>query len=140
MMRQYVLSVILVILCTVSFADTCPSVADIKKSALNGWKAYDSDDGMPLSQTREAQFKKMIERFALAEWSNPKSKHDSIHCYYIDNTGSSLEAYFAKEDLSPKNKPNSFWYQVSGFMHCAAGKDKCEFEKHTLGKQQLARR
>jgi len=121
-----------------ALAETCPSVNDIKQNQLNGWKAYDSDDGKPLPLARETQFKKMVEEFALAEWEN---KSGSIHCYYRDNTGSNLEAYLAKDNFNPKVDPHSFWYKVSGFMHCAAGMERCEFEKYNiLQKQQLAKK
>lgn len=132
MIKQLSLFILLATVSKLSLADTCPSISDIKNNALSGWKAFDSDDGKPLSAAREAQFKKMIEKFALAEWSSPKNKNGSIHCYYIDSTGSSLEAYFAKDNFIPKNKLHSFWYQVSGYMHCAAEKDKCEFEHHSF--------
>ncbi len=75
----------------------------------------------------EAKIKKIIEQFALAEWTNNKKQLGSIHCYYRDKTGSSLEAYFAKENFHPKLDAKNFWYEVSGFMHCAAGMENCEF-------------
>jgi hypothetical protein len=126
-------------LCQVSFAETCPSISDIKGNSLNAWKAYDSDDGKPLSAAREAQFKKIVEQFTLAEWVRDKKKNSaSIHCYYSDKTGSSLEAYLAKNNFHPKLSQNNFWYQVSGSMHCAAGKEKCEFINPLGTKNQLA--
>jgi hypothetical protein len=121
-----------------SFADRCPSVDDIKNNHLNGWKAYDSDDGMLLSAARETQFKKIVEQFTLAEWKGTKKQPGSIHCYYSDKTGSSLEAYLAKDNFHPKLDPKSFWYQVSGFMHCAAGMERCEFTHPFQAKTQLA--
>lgn len=140
MLKRSLIALSCMVLCQLSFAETCPSVADIKKNSLTGWKAYDSDDGKPLSTSREAEFKKILEQFALAEWSKSKTdKHGSIHCYYRDNTGSSLEAYFAKDNFIPKLDPKTFWYQVSGSMHCAAGKEKCEFEQRLpFAKNSLA--
>lgn len=118
-----------VMFCEISVAETCPTVSDIKKNSHPGWKAYDSDDGLPLSAARETQFKKIVEQFALAEWSPSKKQPGSIHCYYRDSTGSSLEAYLAKDHFKPKLDKKSFWYTVSGFMHCAAGMEKCQFIK-----------
>lgn len=125
------------IFCQVSFAERCPSVSDIKNNKLNGWKAYDSEEGTPLSAAREKQFKNIVEQFALAEWTNNKKQLGSIHCYYRDKTGSSLEAYLAKENFHPRLSSKNFWYEVSGYMHCAAGMERCEFN-NPLTKQQLA--
>jgi hypothetical protein len=132
MFRKTIITVSVALLSQICLAETCPSVQDIKSNSLHGWKAFDSDDGMPLSAAREKQFKNTIEQFALAEWKDTKDKSGSIHCYYRDSTGSNLEAYFAKDNFIPKRLANSFWYEVSGFMHCAAGMDKCEFETQTL--------
>jgi hypothetical protein len=132
MIRKFIIIVSITLLSQHCLAETCPSVKDIKSSLASGWKAFDSDDGTPLSFARETQFKNTIEQFALAEWKDMKNKSGSIHCYYRDRTGSNLEAYFAKENFVPKKIANSFWYEVSGFMHCAAGMDKCEFETKTL--------
>lgn len=123
-----------------TFADTCPSVKDIKGQSINGWKVYDSDDGTPLSSAREKEYKKTVEEFALAEWANQQNRKGTMHCYYRDATGSSLEAYLAKDDFIPQNHKN-YWYKVSGFMHCAAGMDKCRFDHRVLNNQkQLAKR
>lgn len=141
MIRKLIIAVGITLLSQHCLAETCPSVKDIKSNSLNGWNAFDSDDGTPLSSARETQFKKTIEEFALAEWKDAKDKGGSIHCYYRDSTGSNLEAYFAKDNFIPKKIANSFWYEVSGFMHCAAGMDQCEFETKTLDKRnQLAKK
>jgi len=140
MFRKSIIALCCALICQASLAERCPSVADIKNNSLRDWKTYDSDDGQPLSAAREAQFKKIVEQFALAEWSKSKKQPGSIHCYYRDRTGSSLEAYLAKDNFVPKVHAKSFWYQVSGFMHCAAGMDKCEFVTHPLTKNQLAKK
>lgn len=140
MIKKLILAISLAAIIQTCLAETCPRVIDVKNNNLSGWKAFDSDDGSPLSAARETQFKKMVEQFALAEWKNGKNKLTSIHCYYRDKTGSSLEAYLAKDNFSPSNKPKSFWYKVSGFMHCAAGTDKCQFETRVLHQPQLANR
>jgi len=145
MINKLIVAISCAWLCQVALAETCPSVNEIKRNALSNWKAYDSDEGTPLPPTREAQLIRTAEQFVLAEWATGKNKHGSIHCYYRDSTGSSLEAYFAKENVVPKKTTNNFWYEVSGFMHCAAGMDKCEFEKSllqspTMKNRQLAKR
>lgn len=140
MLKKIIVIVCGVVLSSASFADRCPSVNDIKHNALNGWKPYDSDDGKPLSIARETRFKKMVEEFALAEWATDHKLPGTIHCYYRDKTGSNLEAYLAKENFNPKMNLHNFWYKVSGFMHCAAGMEKCEFENRILPQRQLARK
>jgi hypothetical protein len=126
------------LLCQLSFAERCPSVSDIKSNNLKGWKAYDSDDGTLLSASRETQFKKIVEEFALAEWTSNKKQAGSIHCYYRDQTGSSLEAYFAKDNFHPIISAKNFWYEVSGYMHCAAGMERCEFGNPLKSRARLA--
>ncbi|VVC76822.1 hypothetical protein AQUSIP_21490 [Aquicella siphonis] len=140
MLGKLLTGLCLAMLCSLSFAETCPNVNDIKTNHLNGWKAYDSDDGAPLSTAREVQFKKMVEQFALAEWANGKRQSGAIHCYYRDSSGSNLEAYLAKDHFVPKQTSSSFWYSVSGYMHCAARKENCEFETKMLGNHQLAKK
>lgn len=122
-----------------AFAENCPSVADIKNHTLSpGWKAYDIDDGTPLPPSRVAQLASHVDQFALAEWSTAKRSTNAIHCYYRDAHGSNLEAYFSKDNFKPDNTKNA-WYQVSGYMHCAAGMDKCAFQNNgSMPEQQLA--
>jgi len=140
MLKELIAVSCLALVCQAGFSATCPSVKDIKNNALAGWKAYDSEDGMPLSAARETAFKKNIEEFTLAEWANDKNKNSTIHCYYRDKEGSHLEAYLAKDNFAPKVAANSFWYKVSGYMHCAADMAKCQFEKRFLPKTRLAKK
>jgi hypothetical protein len=126
--------------CLNGFAETCPSVQDIKNQKLPaGWAAYDSEDGTPLPPNRLAQLAAHIEQFALAEWPTNKKVANSIHCYYRDAHGSDLEAYFAKDNFKPDNTKHA-WYSVSGFMHCAADPDKCSFNSSMPVEQQLAKK
>lgn len=141
-MKSLLIAVISLVLAQGCLAATCPSISDIKSNTLVGWKAYDSDDGSPLSPAREARFKQMMQHFALAEWKRGKNMLNTMHCYYRDSTGSSLEAYLAKDNFTPPQKDRkNFWYQVSGAMQCAAGKNKCQFaESQPFAKHQLAKR
>lgn len=139
MLKELMIATSLLLFSQVTLAETCPTVNEIKKNSLKSWKAYDSLDGKVLSSARETRFKNMIEEFALAEWKTTKPLKGTIHCYYRDKTGSSLEAYFAKNNFKPNNRKH-FWYEVSGYMHCAAGMDKCEFNNQMMGRTQLARK
>ncbi len=122
MYKKLLITVSIVLLSTASFADTCPTISQVKHGKLTLWKAYDSDDGKLVSAHRATEFKRIAEQFALAEWSNGK-----VHCYYRDKDGSDLEVYLAKDHLNVSNNKN-YWYEVSGFMHCAAGMKECEFQ------------
>lgn len=139
MIKKIITIACLALLSQTVFAETCPSVADVKSNAIKGWQAYDSDDGTPLSTKRETQFRSSVVQFALAEWTKSGRIGGTIHCYYRDNSGSSLEAYLAKENFQPRNA-NNYWYEVSGYMHCAAGKEMCQFNTKGMGQSQLARK
>lgn len=127
-----------IVFSTAAFANICPAVKDIKAGKTTGWKAYDSDDDKPLSSLRTAKFRNSISRFSIAEWSD--SKHTgTIHCYYSNNDGSTLEAYFASDHYQPNTK-SRYWYEVTGLLQCAAGADKCDFTPAAItgGKKRLA--
>ncbi len=132
-----ILAVTLFALCQFAYAQTCPTVEDVKSKPLTEWKAYDSDDNQPLSKSREQQFRQTAEQFALAEWQQHDGKGGSIHCYYRDKTGSDLEAYLANDNVIPL-KQHSFWYNVTGSKHCAASMEQCQF-KHASPPPQLAK-
>jgi hypothetical protein len=138
-MRKIFFAICILLCCKICFAETCPNVDDIKNNNAKNWIAYDSDDDTRLSPRREADFKKNIVQFTLAEWRNVNNKNSIIHCYYRDTEGSQLEAYLAKPNFIPKNTKN-YWYQVSGSMHCAAGKNKCEFQEKIFQNRQLAKK
>ena len=133
-MQKIILLLLTLAFTPFAFADNCPTVASIKSHATAGWKAYDSDDDTPLPSKRLHAFVKQIEQFALAEWKNNKTHHNTMHCYYRDKNGSALEAYLTKDGFSPVNNKNR-WYKVSGSMHCAAGMDECLFQRKLATRQ-----
>lgn len=118
-------------------AETCPSVQDIKQNNMKGWKIFDSEEGIPLSERREADFRNHIVAFAMAEWVK-SNKNGIIHCYYKNKDGSDMEAFLTKDNFIPSNAQN-LWYQVSGSWQCAASALKCEF-KSLNREPHLARR
>lgn len=137
MLNKIIAGLCFIVFSHICFAETCPSVQTIKSNALKGWVVFDSEDGKPLSSERLAQFKELVEQFALAEWSSIDSKTGAIHCFYRDKEGSALEAYLAKEHFSPINSKN-LWYEVSGAHQCAAGMKECEFKANILDVPQVA--
>ena len=138
-MIKLISAICLFVLCQFAYAQTCPTISDIKRNKLVGWNAFDSDDGKPLSKERDKQFKQGVEEFALAEWRKKDAKTGAIHCYYRDKTGSDLEAYLAKDHYMP-NSAHAYWYEVTGFMHCAAGMDKCEFRQDAVQTTRFAKK
>jgi len=135
-MRYPIPTFFCLILSSTALADSCPTVNDLQSGKALHWKAFDSDSGKPLATNRETRLKQEIRYFALAEWAHTKSK-GSMHCYYKNESGSHLEAYFAKDSVTPM-QPSKYWYQVTGMMHCAAGADKCAFQALPEMRQQLA--
>lgn len=119
------------------FADSCPTISEIKRNLLKDWKAFDSEDGKPLSYQRIVHFKKNVEQFILAEAADEDSNNGTIHCYYRDKNGSMLDTYLARNNYSPEN-PTKFWYHVTGATQCAAGMEKCTFRTRQLA--QLAKK
>jgi hypothetical protein len=140
MYKKIIVAVSLTLFCQAGFAETCPSIFDIKSHSLTGWKAYDSDNGTPIQRKRVVELANHIDQFALAEWTSNNHAKGTVHCYYRDKHGSNLEAYFAKDHFKPDNSKN-VWYEVSGFMHCAASMDKCAFQNNKVKypQQQLAK-
>ncbi|OGT36881.1 MAG: hypothetical protein A3F11_08865 [Gammaproteobacteria bacterium RIFCSPHIGHO2_12_FULL_37_14] len=119
------------------YAETCPSISDIKKGKLHTWQLHDSESHQLLSAKHLEQFKKYAQQFTLAEWHKNNNQQNSLRCYYRDWNGSEARAYLAKNNFRPHLAKNS-WYSVSGSMHCAAGLKNCTFQ-HTKPSPQLAR-
>ncbi|HVE44855.1 MAG TPA: hypothetical protein VNC84_06955 [Gammaproteobacteria bacterium] len=140
MLKKTIISACFMLLSAACLAEHCPSVQELQSPTFKGWQAYDSDDGALLSDAHTAQFKASAKAFALAEWETTGPKKGNIHCYYRDDNGSNLEAYFAKPHFMPANA-QKMWYEVSGAMQCAVGADKCEFNViHGTQKSQFAKR
>ena len=140
MYKKLIIAISFILFSQLCFAENCPSIQDIKNQTLaEGWKAYDSEEGTLLSKEVVAKLADHIDQFALAEWVNDGHSNGAVHCYYRDKHGSNLEAYLAKDNFKPDNQKN-VWYQVSGFMHCAAGADQCVFGNNLPEQQQLAKK
>lgn len=120
-------------------AEKCPTVEDIKKNKLDGWKIVDSDDGKPISSKRLSQFKESVVQFVLAEWGSTRNLNNAIHCYYRDKEGYSFDAYLTKDHFIPENS-KKLWYTVSGSMQCAANMEQCQFQMINAKPTQLAKR
>jgi hypothetical protein len=135
-MQKLLVILLCIIYTTPACAEVCPAVDSLKSGKVKSWKAYDSDNNKPLSPAREARLRNEISHFSMAEFSQKNNK-SVIHCYYNNNNGSNLEAYFAKENILAI-KPSKYWYQVTGLTQCAASAERCEFQALPEMQQQLA--
>jgi hypothetical protein len=136
--RSMMIIFLLSFACITAFADNCPSVQAIHQHKLAGWKLYDVDDNKPLTAKRADAFKKDVKAFAMVEWSkDPKSK-GMIQCFYRDKDGSDLEAYLAKDHFNV-GVNQSYWYNISGHLQCAAQAKTCEFQTAPIMQAQLAK-
>ena len=133
---RYLIVFLSILIYTNAIADNCPSIEAIKNNRAKNWVAHDSENNKTLSTLRETKLRNDIQQFAIAEWAKTNNKN-SIHCYYKNNDGSTMEAYFSKENTAII-KPSKYWYQVSGMMHCAAGSKNCEFQTLSGNQHQLA--
>lgn len=109
-----------IILNSVALAETCPDVNNIKAGNFNGWQALNVNSDTPASQDDIAIFKKQIQDFYQAEWS--EDFEGNGHCYY---TGY-LEVLLAKDTAAPKI--SSYWQDTGVVLRCKSGSVKdCEF-------------
>lgn len=126
-MRNICLGLLCLVMLKFAYAETCPSIADIKHHALTGWELHEADETKLTSQ-RINQFEKNIAQFTLAEWKQDNKQSGTVRCYYRDQEGASFEMYLAHNNVLVENSKN-YWYPVTGFIHCAAGAEKCAFNQ-----------
>ena len=135
-MHKLFTTVLCLIFSSSVYAEACPSVKDLQANHAKSWRAFDSDNHKPLSPKREARLKAEITHFSMAEWA-VVNKKNGMHCYYTNDNGSNLEAYFAKENILSINT-SKYWYPVTGQMQCAASPEKCAFQSLPDQQQQFA--
>src|SRR4051812_13036015 len=82
------------------FAETCPSVNDIKNNNFYGWRVLNIDSGSLLSPVALEKFLSEVNYFALAEWMRDAPEGES-HCYYTNLVSGKnyLGAFLAKKGL-----------------------------------------
>ncbi len=135
-MKKFLTSLLCLTFGAYVYADVCPSVKELKEHKARLWRAFDSDDHKPLSAKREARLKTEITHFSMAEWA-VTDKKNGMHCYYTNDSGSNLEAYFARENILSINT-SKYWYPVTGQMQCAASPEKCTFQSLPDKQSQFA--
>lgn len=125
MFKKIIISIFMFCYTNIVFAETCPSLAEIKNSYFHDWVAFDSDNGMPLSKQQVYTFIKKVRQFSMAEYAEG-APEGADHCYYGDNNNQFMFAFLAKEDLKPNTKTGNWKYQ-GGFLRCYGDVDECLF-------------
>jgi hypothetical protein len=113
-----------------SFAETCPTILEIKNNYFRGWQALNINSGNPVPTTILENFRNTVQHFALAEWMED-APEGAGHCYYQGqdrNDPGYLEVFLAKANVI--NSPdNHNWKPVgSDVMQCRVGIDACVFQ------------
>lgn len=112
------------------YADTCPTITDIKNSHFNGWQAFNSNSGEPLGHFALKEFQESIEKahFVLAEWM-PDAPEGPAHCYYADGAGpqSYLDGYLVKVTAAPDTTSGKWQKGSLDVLTCSASPSACRF-------------
>lgn len=120
MLKKLGILMISIMLNSVALAETCPDVASIKAGNFNGWKALNANSDNPASKNDIDIFKKQIQDFYQAEWS--EDFEGNGHCYY---TGY-LEVLLAKDTSAPTI--STHWQDLGFVLRCISGSvNDCEF-------------
>lgn len=132
MLRKSLLTILLASTFTIAHAESCPTMNDLKHNNLQGWTAYDIDNGIPYSNLKDFEYN--ARAFALAEFSKGAPEGEA-HCYFYHQNPSLGygHAYLAKRNLVSSN--NYAWKNSKGAQcttsddncQCRAGDDTCQF-------------
>lgn len=124
MLKQLTLT-FLITASTLTYAQTCPSVADIQSEHLNGWRALSIDSASPASESQLQQFKSQVAQFKLAEWMKDAPEGAS-HCYYSQTDHKNfLQLYLAKDHLSPNSA--AWVHKTVDNYQCSVNAEACSF-------------
>jgi len=106
-----------------AYADTCPSVIEIKQDNFHGWEALNTDSGEPVSALKLKKFKRLVKAFNFAYWVE-NAPEGSGQCYYrqVDEVA---EVYFAKNTLAPLEAEGNWYKAAWGFLKCEVGLVAC---------------
>jgi hypothetical protein len=111
-------------------AETCPTLADMKRDMFNGWNVLGLDSGEPVSASTLKRFQHDVAQFALAGWL-PSAPEGSGECYYygVKPDVDYLGVYLAKHTLPP-DQSVGHWHTTSqrDFMECRDSIASCRFK------------
>lgn len=126
-MLKTICFIAIVLFVQLSFAETCPSVKDLKSNRLKGWTAVNLNSSKPLNEFELQQFEINVTRFALAAWSTEAPIGSSM-CYYYGSSSDpcELNALLSKE-TGPPDITSPFWKKQDDIMRCIADVKHCRF-------------
>ncbi len=119
----------LLLTATTSFAEPCPTIAEIKAGFWHGWQPLNLDSGSLISPSALAYFKNNVQNFALAEWMKDAPEGEA-HCYYNgddkkDNTY--LGVFLTKENLTA-DTTSLAWHKLNkNILQCRISLQTCQF-------------
>lgn len=125
MFKKFIISLFLLTLSSITLAEICPSISEIKNNYFHGWDAYNSNNGLPLTPQGLEKFKKHVNRFLMAEWAEG-APEGSSHCYYGDKKNDYMDGYLARHGLQP-DLISGNWQNKSIFVRCQRGIESCVF-------------
>lgn len=128
MFKKIFATIILCTLTSLTKAETCPDISEIKKHFLHGWEAYTLENGTPLTKKAMGEFTLSVHQFSLAEWMDD-APEGSGHCYYEGTTPnqSYLGVFLAKKELIPNQKQYPWETKSRDVMHCIISINDCVF-------------
>lgn len=107
-----------------SYADTCPTVAEIKLNQLNHWQFTDLNSAQPANPEKIRKFKQKVSRFVVASW-----EFDEFGCcHYYGKSGDPNELGVFLQKVTTIEKTKTHWRHVDadGWI-CEAGISECRF-------------
>lgn len=109
--------------CTITYAETCPTVDEIKAGNFKGWQAFGLDSGEPASSEELDDFKSSIATFQSAAWM-PDAPEGSAQCYYGTAEDPYENVYLAKTNQGPDL--TAYWQPADDGMQCRVTDSKVE--------------
>jgi hypothetical protein len=129
-MLKKIIFILTFLLIQITYADTCPTVAEIKFGIYKGWQPLKLGNCEPLSPSEEAEFKSKVSKFVSANWVEDMPDAPG-ECFYSGNIPDPdyLGTFLAKNTGEPdKNSGN--WHEACfDIMQCDASINDCRFEE-----------
>jgi len=114
MIKKSLITLSIILFTSVTHAETCPTVSQIKLHNFQGWGLFDRDGNTQPSDN----FTNDVASFALGYFA-PEAPEGEAQCYYKDSSGSDyMNVYLAKETLHPDTSSVTWVAFNDGRMEC----------------------